>query len=161
MNLVPLLDHSGHVKAWADPVSSWIIDLVGTVFAFVFFNGIFTRHGIQIGWWMGDHIRNRYGLVVLSQPDAEIDGIKIPLPKGLPTPPKAHLPTSHPAMIRLLTPLSKKHQWADFSSLHHGFEQLRAYEKKARRLRPKSNVSDPTSSMLERIPIRWKHSLHG
>ena len=97
---------------------------------------------------MSDHIRNRYGYVVLSQPDAEIDGIKIPLPKRLPTPPKAHLPTSHPAMIRLLTPLLKKQQWADFNSLHHGLDQLRAYEKKAGRLRPKNNVSGPTSSVL-------------
>jgi len=97
---------------------------------------------------MSDHIRNRYGYVVLSQPDAEIDGIKIPLPKRLQTPPKAHLPTGRPAMILLLTPLLKKHQWADFSSLHHGFEQLRAYEKKARRLRPKNDVSGPTSSVL-------------
>jgi hypothetical protein len=41
-------------------------------------------------------------------------------------------------MIRLLTPLSKKHQWADFSSLHHGLEQLLAYEKKARRFHQKA-----------------------
>ena len=148
MKLVPLLDRSGNVKAWADPGSGWIIDLSGKVFAFVFFNGIFSRHGTQVGWWLGDHIRNRYGQVVLSQPDAEIDGIKIPFQKRLPTPPKAHLPTSHPAMIRLLTPLLKKHQWADFGSLHHGFEQLRAYEKNVRRLRPQNNVSGPTSSVL-------------
>jgi len=94
MKLVPLLDRSGNVKAWADPGSDWIIDLAGKVFAFVSFDGIFTRRGIQIGWWLGDHIRNRYGHVVLSRRNAEIDGIKIPLPKRLPTPPKAHLPTS-------------------------------------------------------------------
>jgi hypothetical protein len=143
MKLAPLLDRFGNVKAWVNPESGWIIDLAGKVFAFVSFDGIFTQRGIQIGWWLGDHIRNRYGYVVLSQPDAEIDGIKISLPERLPTPPKAHLPTSHPAMIRLLTPLLKKHQWADFSSLHHGFEQLLAYEKKARRLRPKMTSAVP------------------
>jgi hypothetical protein len=44
-------------------------------------------------------------------------------------------------MIRLLTPPSKKHQWADFDSLPHGFEQLRAYEKKARRFHRKARFT--------------------
>lgn len=141
MKLVPLLDRSGNVKAWADPGSGWIIDPAGKIFAFVFFDGIFNQHGTQVGWWLGDHIRNRHGHVVLSQPDAEIDGIKIPLPKRHPTQPKAHLPTSHPAMIQLLMPLLKRHQWADFSSLRHGFEQLRAYERKARRFHRKARFT--------------------
>ena len=72
MKLVPLLDRSGNVKAWADPGSGWIIDLAGKVFAFVSFDGIFTRRGIQIGWWLGDHIRNRYGHVVLSRPTRKL-----------------------------------------------------------------------------------------
>ena len=36
MKLVPLLDRSGNVKAWADPGPGWIINLEGKVFAFRF-----------------------------------------------------------------------------------------------------------------------------
>ena len=133
MKIIPLIDRTGNVRAWADPETSWIIDLTGKAFAFVSFDGIFDRQGIQVGWWQGDNIRNRYGYVVLIRPDVTIDGIKIRLPKTLPTPPKAHLPTSHPALIRLLPPLSKKHQWADFKSLHDGLQQVRGYEEKLRR----------------------------
>ena len=104
MKIIPLIDRTGNVKAWADPETSWIIDLTGKAFAFVSFDGIFNRQGIQVGWWQGDNIRNRYGYVVLIRPDVTIDGIlKIPLLKTLPTPPKAHLPTSSPGVDTVAT----------------------------------------------------------
>jgi hypothetical protein len=43
-----------------------------------------------------------------------------------------HLPPSHPVLKWLPPPLLKKHQWADFNSLHEGLEQLRAYEERNR-----------------------------
>jgi 4-fold beta flower protein len=136
MKLIPLIDRAGNVKAWADPRSGWITDLAGNAFWFVSFDGFFTRRGAQVGWWHGDHIRDRYGRVVLSRPDAQIEVIKIPSPKRLPQPPKMHLPPSHPVLTWLPPPLLKKHQWADFYSLHEGLEQLRAYEERSR-LSPK------------------------
>jgi len=39
MKLVPLLDRSGNMKAWADPGSGWIINLEGEVFAFASSSG--------------------------------------------------------------------------------------------------------------------------
>jgi hypothetical protein len=68
----------------------------------------------------------------------KIEGLNMPRSEKIPQPPKVSFQSGHPELRWLLAPLSKKHQWADFGSLHHGLEQLRAYEKKSRRFNQKA-----------------------
>ena len=68
MNLMPLMDRRGDVTAWADRNSGWVSDRIGKVFALVSFDSVFNQTGAQVGWWYGDHIRDRYGRVVLVRP---------------------------------------------------------------------------------------------
>ena len=139
--LAPLLDHTGNTTAWADPTSGWVSDRMGNVFALVWFAGVFNRTGAQVGWWYGDHIRDRYGRVVLFRPGTKIEGINMPRPKKIPPPPKLHLPSGHPVLKWLPTPSVKKHQWADLRSLHDGLGRLRAWAAKAASSQEKSSGS--------------------
>jgi len=132
MKLVPLLDRSGNVKAWANPKSGWIWNWAGNVFALIAFDGVFNLAGSQIGWWFGDHLRDRYGRVVLSRRSTKIDGLNMPRSEKIPEPPKVNLPSGHPELRWLLPPPLKRHDWADFSSLSDGLAQIRAYEEKLR-----------------------------
>jgi len=132
MKLVPLLDRSGNVKAWANPKSGWICNLVGNVYALVAFDGVFNLSGAQIGWWYGDHLRDRYGRVVLSRRSTTIEGLKVPRSEQIPQPPKMNLPSGHPVLRWLLPPPLKRHEWADIKSLFDNLAQIRAFEKKLR-----------------------------
>ena len=51
MKLIPLLDRTGQVKAWADRTTGWISDLNGNMIAFLSFDGVFraTANAEQIG----------------------------------------------------------------------------------------------------------------
>ncbi len=129
--LLPLLDRTGNVMAWADPTSARVRDRMGNVFALVWVAGVFDPTGVQIGWWYGDHIGDRYGRVVLFGPGTKIEGFNMPRPKKIPPPPKLHLPAHHPVLKWLSTPPVKKHQWADFRSLHDGLGRLWAWAAKA------------------------------
>ena len=131
MNLMPLMDRRGNVTAWADRNSGWVSDQMGKVFALVWFDGVFNQRGAQIGGWYGDHIRDRYGRVVLVRPSTKIEDLNMPRPKKIPPPPKLHLPSGHPVLKWLPTPSVKKHQWADLRSLHDGLGRLRAWAAKA------------------------------
>jgi integrase len=84
MKIIPLLDRAGNVKLWADPRSGWVWDLMGHVSALISFDGVFNRQGTQIAWWHGDHIRDRYGNVVLVRQGAKIEGVNIPRPEKIP-----------------------------------------------------------------------------
>ena len=81
MNLMPLMDRRGNVTAWADRNSGWVSDQMGKVFALVWFDGVFNQRGAQIGGWYGDHIRDRYGRVVLVRPSTKIEDLNMPRPK--------------------------------------------------------------------------------
>jgi len=117
MNLIPLMDRSGHVKAWADRQTDWISDLTGRAFALVSFGGVFDRSGTQIGWWHDDYIADRFGRVVLSRLKARIENVGMPpQPKQIPRPPTLHLPSAHPTLRWLLMPPLKAHRWADFGA---------------------------------------------
>ena len=94
MNLMPLMDRRGNVTAWADRDSGWVSDRMGKVFALVWFDGVFHQRGAQIGGWYGDHIRDRYGRVVLVRPNTKIENVDVPRPKRIPRPPMLHLPSS-------------------------------------------------------------------
>jgi len=133
--MVPLLDRSGHVKAWADPSSGWICSLAGKVFALVAFDGVFNLAGSRIGWWFGDHLRDRFGRVVLSRRSA---GLNMPRPEKIPQPPKVNLPSVHPVLRWLLMPPLKRREWTDIKSLFDGLSQIRAYEQRIRSFHPKS-----------------------
>ena len=85
MNLMPLMDRRGNVTAWADRNSGWVSDQIGKVFALVWFDGVFNQTGAQIGWWYGDHIRDRYGRVVLVQPSTKIEDLNMPRPNEIST----------------------------------------------------------------------------
>jgi hypothetical protein len=127
MNSMPLMDRRGNVTAWADRNSGWVSDQMGKVFALVWFDGVFNQRGAQIGGWYGDHIRDRYGRVVMVRPGTKIEDLNLPRPNKIPRSPMLNLPSTHPALKWLPTPVSKKHYWADFSSLDDGLGQLRAW----------------------------------
>jgi hypothetical protein len=134
MPLIPLIDRTGAVRAWADR-SGWICNPTGGASLLIAFDGVFAASsGAQIGWWYGDHIRNRYGQVVLARPSAKIEGLAAtPRTKKIPRPPKIHLPTGRPLLRWLLPPPPiKQRGWADFEALFYsGLARLRAFEKKA------------------------------
>jgi hypothetical protein len=150
MKLVPLLDRSGRVRAWANPKTGWIWNLVGNVFALVAFDGVFNFAGSQIGWWYGDHLRDRYGRVVLSRRSTKIEGLNMPRSEKIPRPPKVNLPTGHPVLRWLSMPPLKRHEWADIKSLFDGLAQIRAYEEKLRNFQAK----------LQTAPFRHQPETH-
>jgi hypothetical protein len=116
MKLIPLLDRTGTVKAWADRQTDWISDLTGKVFALVWFDGVFNRSGAQVGWWRGDYIQDRFGRIVLCRLNARIQGLSMPQPKQIPRRPTLQLPSGHPTLRWLLTPPVTARGWADFGA---------------------------------------------
>ncbi len=132
MKLIPLIDQTGAVRVWAEQDSSWLFHLTGDAFGLVSFNGVFRRTGVQIGWWYGDHIRDRFGRVVLARPGTKIEGLDVRRPKRIPQPPALRLPTGRPALRWLLPPTVKAHQWAVFRSLFDSLARLRAWEEQVR-----------------------------
>ncbi len=132
MKLVPLMDRAGSTKAWADPQTGWISDLMGNVFALIAFDGVFNRSGAQLGYWHGDYIQDRYGRVVLFQPGRKIENISMPRPQSSPPPPKTQLPSAHPTLRRLLMPPLKAHGWGDFTSFFDGVVHRRTAAEKLR-----------------------------
>jgi 4-fold beta flower protein len=133
MKLLPLMDHGGVIRAWADRKSGWICDPIGNVLLLIAFDSVFRFSGEQVGWFYGDHIRDRYGRVVLARPGAKIEGLPMARPQKIPPSPKPYLPTSRPALQWLLPPpvLPKQRAWRTFESLFNdGLERVRAFEKK-------------------------------
>jgi hypothetical protein len=89
--------------------------------------------GEQIGWFYGDHVRERRGRVVLARPGAKIEGLTMPRPEKIPKPPRIYLPTGRPLLRWLLPPPIKQRAWADFKTLFDdGLERVRAFEAKVR-----------------------------
>jgi hypothetical protein len=137
MQLIPLLDRSGHVRAWADRKTGWIGDPNGNVIALIEFCGVFKAqaHAQQIGWYECDGvIRNRRGQVVLIQPNAKVDGVVMPRSQRIPAAPKLRLPIGRPVLNWHLTSPMRQHAWADFESLFDELAQLRAFAKQLRSL---------------------------
>jgi hypothetical protein len=148
MKLMPLMDRRGDATAWADRNSGWVSDRIGNVFALVSFDSVFNQTGAQIGWWYGDHIRDRYGRVVLVRPGTKIENVNVPRLKRIPRPPMLHFPSRHPVLKWLPTPASKKYQWAEVSSLYDGLGRLRAWAEKTASFQQ-------TSSVYSRISGSW------
>ena len=78
MKLLPLLDRTGNVRVWADPRSSWMVDLDGNAVGLIAVDAVYDRNGVQLGWWYGDHLRNRNGQVVLFVSRSKIEGLMMP-----------------------------------------------------------------------------------
>jgi hypothetical protein len=138
MKLIPLIDRTGAVRAWADRKTGWTCNPTGSVFLLIAFDGVFRFTGEQVGWFYGDHIRDRYGRVVLSRPNAKIEGLIMPRPEKIPPPPKIHMPTGHPELRWvLMPPVKRPYAWADVRSLFDGLSRVRAFEEALRTLRQK------------------------
>ena len=83
MKLLPLIDRTGSVKFWADPRSSWMVDLDGYAVALIAVDAIYDKNGVQLGWWYGDHLRNRNGQVVLFVSHSKIECLVMPAEKPI------------------------------------------------------------------------------
>jgi hypothetical protein len=138
MQLIPLVDRFGAVRAWADRRSGLVSNPAAHPFALIKFDALFRFSGTQIGWWFGDHIRDRYGRVVLARPKAKVGGLAMPGPQKSPEPPKIHLPLGRPVLQWLLPPPIKQHAWGNLESLFSGsLERVRAFEVKLRKFEQK------------------------
>ena len=120
MKLIPLLDRSGNTRAWVERKTGWISDLTGNVFAFVQFDGVFSRTGAQIGWFGDGYILDRLGRVVLFISGRRIEHLTMPQPQRIPRPPRLQLPSAHPVLQWLLGPPRKKPLWGDFATFYDG-----------------------------------------
>jgi hypothetical protein len=134
MKLIPLIDSRGVVKTWADRKTGWICNPTGRVFALIDFDGVFGLTGERVGWFYGDHIRNRNGQVVLSRLDVKIEVLTMPRPEKIPPSPKIHMPTGRPVPHWVLPPPYKGRTWADVESLFDGLSRVRGFEGRLRQL---------------------------
>jgi hypothetical protein len=135
MKQIPLIDRTGVVRAWADRSTGWISNLNGKIFALIEFDGVFKAQAIaeQIGWFDGDHLRDRLGRVVLARPSAKIEGIVMPHSQKIPPAPRLRLPIGRPVLKWLLPPPLKQRVWTDFKSLaDDGLAEVRAFEEQLR-----------------------------
>jgi hypothetical protein len=132
MQLIPLIDRTGTITAWADRKTGWACNPKGNVFLFIAFDGVFRSTGEQIGWFYGDHIRNRNGQVVLSRLDVKIEGLTMPRWKEIPPAPKTHMPMGRPVAHWVLLPPHKGRTWADVKSLFDGLSRVRGFEQRLR-----------------------------
>jgi hypothetical protein len=113
-----LSDHfEALVKLWADPRSSWMVDLDGNAVGLIAVDAVYDRNGVQLGWWYGDHLRNRNGQVVLFVSHTKIEGLMMPAEKPVSRVPTLRLRSGKPNFERLGVKPPKKHEWADVKSL--------------------------------------------
>jgi hypothetical protein len=135
MKLIPLIDRTGTVWAWADRKTGWVCNPIENVFLLIAFDGVFRFTGEQMGWFFGDHIRNRNGQVVLARPNANIDGLIMPRAKKIPPPPQIRMPTGRPVAHWVLPPPYKGRTWADVESLFSGLSRVRGFVEQAYKAR--------------------------
>ena len=162
MKLIPLIDRTGAVRAWADRSTGWISNLNGKIFALIEFDGVFKAQAIaeQIGWFDGDHLRDRLGRVVLARPSAKIDGVVMPRPQKIPPAPKVRVPIGRP-LLKWSLPTAMKQQrvWAPFEALFEdGTKQLRAFAEQLQsfarkpvrspKQRPRRDLLDPDADIF-------------
>ena len=127
MKLLPLLDRTGNVKFWVDPRFSWITDLNGNAVALIAVDAIYDKNGVQLGWWYGDHLRNRNGQAVLFVSRSKIEGLMMPAEKPTPRIPTLRLPSGKPNFERLSVKPAKKRELADVTSLPFGDRRRRTW----------------------------------
>jgi hypothetical protein len=94
-----------------------MVDLDGKAVALIVVDAVYGRTGIQLGWWYGDHLRNRNGQVVLFVSRSKIEGLMMPPEKPISRVPTLRLPSGKPNFDRLGVKPAKRHEWADVKSL--------------------------------------------
>jgi hypothetical protein len=94
-----------------------MVDLDGNAVGLIAVDAVYDRNGVQLGWWYGDHLRNRNGQVVLFVSRSKIDGLMMPAEKPISRVPTLRVPSGRLNFERLRIKPSKKHEWADVTSL--------------------------------------------
>ncbi len=92
----PLYNQHGRVYAWFEQDSGDILDLRGRHIAFVDDDSVYSYAGRHIGWWKGDHVRDRSGAVAAFLEDAEDLGVFKPFTAFPPFPPLPSFPPFRP-----------------------------------------------------------------
>jgi len=94
-----------------------MVDLDGNAVALIAVDAVYDRDGIQLGWWYGDHLRNRNGQVVLFVSRSKIEGLMMPAENPISRVPTLRVPSGKPNFDRLGVKPAKKHEWAGVTSL--------------------------------------------
>jgi hypothetical protein len=94
-----------------------MVDLDGNAVGLIAVDAVYDRNGVQLGWWYGDHLRNRNGQVVLFVSRSKIDGLVMPAEKPISRVPTLRVPSGEPNFERLSVKPAKRHEWADVTSL--------------------------------------------
>lgn len=89
----------------------------GNAVGLIAVDAVYDRNGVQLGWWYGDHLRNRNGQVVLFVSHTKIEGLMMPAEKPVSRVPTLRLRSGKPNFERLGVRPPKKHEWADVKSL--------------------------------------------
>jgi len=110
--MTPLYDRHGHVYAWLDKPNGRIFGLDGKHRALIRGDRVHDYRGRHLGWWEGDHFRDRRGAVGLFERGAQGLGVIPPIPRIPPIPPMRALPPL-PGLPTLpsIRPI-KQMQWA-------------------------------------------------
>src|ERR1035441_4885598 len=69
-----------------------MVDLDGNAVGLIAVDAVYDRNGVQLGWWYGDHLRNRNGQVVLFVTRSKIEGLMMPAEKPISRVPTLRLP---------------------------------------------------------------------
>jgi len=110
-----------------------MVDLDGNAVGLIAVDAVYDRNGVQLGWWYGDHLRNKNGQVVLFVFRSKIEGLMMPAEKPISRLPALRLPSGKPNFERLVVKPSTKREWADVTSLpfqdriRRTFTQLRGF----------------------------------
>ena len=83
----PLFDRSGQVYGWLDMSAGRIMDRRGRHVALIRDGKVHDYRGKHLGWWDGDHFRDRTGAVAVYERGASGLGFLAPLPALPPIPP--------------------------------------------------------------------------
>jgi hypothetical protein len=96
MSLDGFVDRSGNVLLWCDRDSGTLYDLNGTVFGFVYYNGVFDLESRrQIGWRYGEHIRDLQGRLFAALNRKRIPGFAASFRGSISTPRTRRRPRRH------------------------------------------------------------------
>jgi hypothetical protein len=94
-----------------------MVDLGGNAVGLIAVDAVYDRNGVQLGWWYGDHLRNRNGQVALFVSHSKIEDLTMPAEKPISRAPTLRVPSGKPNFERLAIKPTKKHEWADVTSL--------------------------------------------
>lgn len=159
MTLLPFVDRRAIVRLWADRKSNWLVDSRGKAFALIACDGVFNLNGRQIGWWYGDHVRDKFGRIILCRMGSKLEGATLPRVTDRPRPPKIQSLPAHPALNwASKMPPPKQFGWSDFDLLSDHLERrLGAFFEAAKRVfDPNAHLGppddDPTWGVNTRRP---------